>query len=68
VRKLAQLQDNLGCVDLVLSPDRLQRLNEVSQIELVFPHDFLSGKTIRDRLFGDSLESIDNPRQLADRA
>jgi hypothetical protein len=46
----------------------LQRLNEVSQIELVFPHDFLSGKTIRDRLFGDSLESIDNPRQLADRA
>jgi aryl-alcohol dehydrogenase-like predicted oxidoreductase len=63
-RKLEQLQDNLACVDLVLSPEQLQRLNAVSQIELGFPHDFLSRENIRDRLFGGEFETLDNPRQL----
>jgi aryl-alcohol dehydrogenase-like predicted oxidoreductase len=40
VRKLTQFQDNLACLDVSLSPEHLQRLNEVSQIELGFPHDF----------------------------
>jgi aryl-alcohol dehydrogenase-like predicted oxidoreductase len=64
VRTLAQLQDNLGCLDLALSPEQMQRLNEVSQIELGFPHDFLGREAIRDRLFGGAFDSIDNPRQL----
>jgi diketogulonate reductase-like aldo/keto reductase len=63
-RKLSQLQDNLGCLDLVLSPAQLQHLNEVSQIELGVPHDFLSRDTIRDRLYGGTFNTIDNPRQL----
>jgi aryl-alcohol dehydrogenase-like predicted oxidoreductase len=57
-RKLSQLQDNLACVDLRLSPEQLQRLNEVSQIEMGFPHDFLSNETIRDRLFGGTYAQI----------
>ncbi|ALF52674.1 aldo/keto reductase [Nostoc piscinale CENA21] len=59
-RKLSQFQDNLACLDITLSPEHLQRLNEVSQIELGFPHDFL--QLIRDRLFGGTFNAIDNHR------
>ncbi|MCV3217217.1 aldo/keto reductase [Plectonema radiosum NIES-515] len=59
-RKLTQFQDNLACLDVSLSAEHLQRLNEVSQIELGFPHDFLQNDTIRDRLFGGTFSTIDN--------
>jgi aryl-alcohol dehydrogenase-like predicted oxidoreductase len=41
-RTRAQLDDNLGCLDFELSPAHKQRLDEVSRIELGFPHDFLA--------------------------
>ncbi|MCC5636624.1 aldo/keto reductase [Nostoc sp. CHAB 5844] len=59
-RKLSQFQDNLACLDITLSPEHLQRLHEVSQIELGFPHDFLQNDAIRDRLFGGTFHAIDN--------
>jgi aryl-alcohol dehydrogenase-like predicted oxidoreductase len=37
----AQLDDNLGCLEFELSPEDVARLDEVSAIELGFPHDFL---------------------------
>jgi len=37
-----QLDDNLGCLEFELDPDDKARLDEVSQIELGFPHDFLA--------------------------
>ena len=61
-RKLTQFQDNLACLDVSLSPQHLQRLNEVSQIELGFPHDFLHSEMIRDRLFGGTFSAIENHR------
>ncbi|MEH2079418.1 MAG: aldo/keto reductase [Nostoc sp.] len=59
-RKLTQFQDNLASLDVSLSPEHLQRLNEVSQIELGFPHDFLQNNDIRDRLFGGTFNTIEN--------
>jgi aryl-alcohol dehydrogenase-like predicted oxidoreductase len=61
-RKLSQFKDNLACLDVTLTAEHLQRLNEVSQIELGFPHDFLSNDVIRDRLYGGTFSSIDNQR------
>jgi len=61
-RKLSQFEDNLAAMDVTLSPEHLQRLNEVSQIELGYPHDFLQNNTIRDRLFGGTFNTIDNHR------
>ncbi|WP_392531836.1 aldo/keto reductase [Nostoc sp. C117] len=61
-RKLTQFQDNLASLDVTLSSEHLQRLNEVSQIELGFPHDFLHNDIIRDRLFGGTFNTIDNHR------
>ena len=37
----AQLDENLGCLDVALEPEQRRRLDEVSRIELGFPHDLL---------------------------
>jgi aryl-alcohol dehydrogenase-like predicted oxidoreductase len=61
-RKLTQFQDNLASLNVTLSPEHLQLLNEVSQIELGFPHDFLHNDIIRYRLFGSTFDTIENHR------
>ncbi|WP_026100128.1 aldo/keto reductase [Fortiea contorta] len=61
-RKASQFQDNLASLDVTLSPEHLERLNTISQIELGFPHDFLQNDTIRDRLFGGTFSNLDNHR------
>lgn len=63
-RKLEQLQDNLKCLEVTLSPEQLQQLHQVSQIELGFPHDFIGSEMIHNVLFGGTYDSIDNPRKL----
>lgn len=46
-RKVSQIEDSLGSVKVELSKAQLERLNDVSKIELGFPHDFLkSGREI----------------------
>lgn len=40
-RTLAQLDDNLGCLDLRLSDAQMRTLGEASAIDLGFPHAFL---------------------------
>jgi aryl-alcohol dehydrogenase-like predicted oxidoreductase len=61
--KLEQLQDNLKCLEVTLSPAQLQQLDRASHIELGFPHDFLDGESVRSNLFSGTYDSIDNPRQ-----
>jgi aryl-alcohol dehydrogenase-like predicted oxidoreductase len=51
-RKLAQLEDNLGSIDLNLSPEQLQRLDKASAVAMGFPHDFLSLDSVRAIIFG----------------
>jgi aryl-alcohol dehydrogenase-like predicted oxidoreductase len=41
-RTLAQLQDNLGALDITFSADQKARLEAVSRIELGFPHELLT--------------------------
>jgi aryl-alcohol dehydrogenase-like predicted oxidoreductase len=41
-RTRAQLDDNLGCLGFSLEPELKQRLDDVSKIELGFPHEFLA--------------------------
>jgi aryl-alcohol dehydrogenase-like predicted oxidoreductase len=42
VRTLAQLEDNLGALDVRFEDKQLARLDEVSAVALGFPHDFLA--------------------------
>jgi aryl-alcohol dehydrogenase-like predicted oxidoreductase len=39
-RTLDQLEANLGAADLTLDEESIKRLDEVSQLELVYPYDF----------------------------
>lgn len=53
-RTLDQLKDTLAAVDVELSPEHLARLDEVSKIELGFPHDFLSSDMVHGFMTGNT--------------
>jgi aryl-alcohol dehydrogenase-like predicted oxidoreductase len=57
-RKLAQLQDNLASLELLLSPDQVKILNEASQIELGFPYDMYSKEMVRAIAYGGLRDQI----------
>jgi len=61
-RRLEQLKDNLESLNLQIPQEAMQKLNEVSQIELGFPHDFLKRQVVKDFLFSRKYELIDNHR------
>ena len=58
-RKLAQVKDNLACVQVNLAPALIERLNQVSRIELGFPHDFFTMDMVRVLSSGGMRERID---------
>ena len=46
-RKLAQFEDNLRSLNVVLSTEQQDRLDRVSAISLGFPHDFYANESVR---------------------
>jgi aryl-alcohol dehydrogenase-like predicted oxidoreductase len=55
-RTKEQLEDNLAILDWELTEEQLERLDEVSRIELGFPHGFLDGNIY---IFGNTFDLID---------
>jgi aryl-alcohol dehydrogenase-like predicted oxidoreductase len=51
-RTLKQLEDNLGCLDFMLSPEQIDYLDSVSQIDLGFPHAFINSEMVKDLISG----------------
>ena len=60
-RKESQIKDNIECIEFELSNEQLKRLDEISRIELGFPHDFLNSKMVNEIIYGDI--SIHNHRK-----
>jgi aryl-alcohol dehydrogenase-like predicted oxidoreductase len=58
-RKLAQVKDNLACVDIRLEPALVQRLDTVSRIEMGFPHHFFANEMVRSLSYGGMWDRID---------
>ncbi|MFJ9623747.1 aldo/keto reductase [Streptomyces sp. NPDC101181] len=59
-RTIAQLEDNLGALQVDLTPSQLARLDEVSAIGLGNPHDLLASDHIRTVTTGDmKIEPLD---------
>lgn len=57
-RKLSQLQDNLGCLDVTLTNAHLARLDAASRVDLGFPMEFLRQPFIRGLVHGENWEKI----------
>lgn len=62
-RKIDQIEDCLGVLNMELSPEQVQRLNEVSAIDLGFPHDFLQSDGVRQVVFGGDYHKLLNHRK-----
>jgi len=61
-RTLKQLEDNLGCLEFELTPAQMKTLDDVSAIELGFPHEFLKQDHIKWIVYGDHHDKIENHR------
>ena len=58
-RTVNQLNDNLAALEFTLSDEHMRRLNSISQVDLGFPHQFLSTDFIKDILYAGTYEKIE---------
>lgn len=58
--KVPQIQDNLDCLEFELTEEHLQTLDDVSKIQLGFPHEFLA--RTKEPTYGGMFDAIDNHR------
>ena len=61
-RTEAQLRDNVGALEVALSPEHLGRLSDASGFSLGFPRDFLESEDVRGLIFGNTFDRIDDHR------
>lgn len=59
-----QLKQNIDCLKYPLNEEQLNRLNELTKIDLGFPHTFLNGDYIRTLIYGGTYEKIDNHHKI----
>lgn len=57
-RTLEQLKDNLGSLDVTISAEQMQQLDEVSSIDLGFPHDFVTRPGAQKMIYGGMVNQI----------
>jgi aryl-alcohol dehydrogenase-like predicted oxidoreductase len=58
-RTHAQMVDALGVLEVELSAEQLAALDDVSRVELGFPHDFVGSDRVRDVIHGPGHRLID---------
>jgi aryl-alcohol dehydrogenase-like predicted oxidoreductase len=58
VRTLDQLTDNLGALDVVLTPELTSRLEAANAFDLGFPHDFI--RDMQSFVYGDAGSLVDD--------
>jgi diketogulonate reductase-like aldo/keto reductase len=60
-----QFRDNLGAIDVQLSPQHLDRLDALSRPTLGFPADVMREASVVAGVYGAQLADIDDPRAEA---
>jgi aryl-alcohol dehydrogenase-like predicted oxidoreductase len=58
-RTVAQLEDNLACVDFTLTDEQMGRLNAVMPFNVDFPMEFLESDMVRMLAFGDTFARLE---------
>jgi aryl-alcohol dehydrogenase-like predicted oxidoreductase len=61
-RTLEQVRVNLGALDITLTGEQLERLDQASAIEPGFPTDFLESPFVRELMYGGRFDDIDDQR------
>src|SRR6201996_4673906 len=56
--KVEQLEDNLKTIDVTLTTAHIQKLNDVSKIELGFPGDFFNEEAVKTNTFGGFYDKV----------
>ncbi|MGE0741753.1 MAG: aldo/keto reductase [Hyphomonadaceae bacterium] len=64
-RTVEQLADNIGCLNLTLSPEHMAKLDAATAIQMGFPHDMLAMDFIRGVTHGMQVQRLDNNRPEA---
>lgn len=59
--KVTQVEDSLEYLNFQLSETHIKLLNELSRVELGFPHNFLQSEEVRELIFGGTFQNIDAP-------
>jgi aryl-alcohol dehydrogenase-like predicted oxidoreductase len=57
---VAQLRENLGCLDVYLDAEKITELNRASLMPLGYPHDYLREPLTRALLFGKTAGALDD--------
>ena len=57
-RTASQFKTNLGLLSIVIPENKIQELNEISAIELGFPHDFLKSESVKSIIYSDTFNQI----------
>jgi aryl-alcohol dehydrogenase-like predicted oxidoreductase len=63
VRGLDQLLDNLGTLEVTLSPDAIDRLNAATAFDIGFPHDFI--RDMHTFVYGEVSDRVDDRRHAS---
>ena len=58
-RKVTQIEDTMKAASIALSESHMARLDEVSRVELGFPHNFLASDRVRDLVRSEVRDRID---------
>ena len=58
VRTAEQIKENLDCLEFTLSEEDIQKLDEISTIELGYPHDFLNSPFIKKVAFDSTSKKL----------
>ncbi len=58
-RKVEQIEDSIGSIELSIPGEIMERLNDVSNIELGFPHDFYKQDGVKLFTYGGLRDQID---------
>lgn len=64
-RTLEQLRQNMVCLDVVLSAEQLDRINQATAITLGSPHEMLQSTYMQNVLTGGALDRLENHRLKA---
>ncbi|MDX2304656.1 MAG: aldo/keto reductase [Microscillaceae bacterium] len=62
-RSASQLESSLKCLDVSLNTEQIQQLDEISRVDMGFPHDFLALDTVRDVVSGGTFHKLINHRR-----